>query len=165
MQIRKKSVNTSKTILYFMYSNTIYILNNTIIEWFDIVLNITKRRFFKLQKNPKQKNQTKPNQKSPSKSSLPPCPKTKHHIFFFFWMDQWDKRIQWLAKSNSYCTHWQWNKKKEKKNLTFTITAPKKWRVEIFLECDDGVSLPWYTEGMDSHSHHRTRKEVKLEKN
>lgn len=122
MQIRKKSVNTSKTILYFMYSNTIYILNNTIIEWFDIVLNITKRRSFKLQKNPKQ---TKQNKKSPSKYSLPPCPKSKHHIFFF-WMDQWDKRIQWLAKSNSYCTHWQWN---QKKNPTFTITAPKKWHV------------------------------------
>lgn len=26
-----------------MYSNTIYILNNTIIEWFDIVLNRRKK--------------------------------------------------------------------------------------------------------------------------
>lgn len=143
-----------------MYSNTIYILNNTIIEWFDIVLNITKRRSFKLQKNPKQ---TKQNKKSPSKYSLPPCPKSKHHIFFFFWMDQWDKRIQWLAKSNSYCTHWQWNRKKKS---NFHNHCPKEMTcVEIFLECDDGVSLPWYTEGMYSHSHHRTRKEVKLEKN
>lgn len=148
-----------------MYSNTIYILNNTIIEWFDIVLNITKRRFFKLQKNPKQKNQTKPNQKSPSKSSLPPCPKTKHHIFFFSeWINETNVSSDWLSLIPIAHTD-NGIKKKEKKNLTFTITAPKKWRVEIFLECDDGVSLPWYTEGMDSHSHHRTRKEVKLEKN
>lgn len=35
---------TSKPIFYFMYSNTIYILNNTIIECFDIAFNEAKRK-------------------------------------------------------------------------------------------------------------------------
>lgn len=123
MQIRKKSVNTSKTILYFMYSNTIYILNNTIIEWFDIVLNITKRRSFKLQKNPKQ---TKQNKKSPSEYSLPPCPKSKHHIFFFSeWINETNVSSDWLSLIPIAHT----DNGIEKKNPTFTITAPKKWHV------------------------------------
>lgn len=33
-----------------MYSNTIYILNNTIIEWFDIVLNRRKKGKFQVTK-------------------------------------------------------------------------------------------------------------------
>lgn len=35
---------TSKPIFYFMYSNTIYILNNTIIECFDIAFNKTNKK-------------------------------------------------------------------------------------------------------------------------
>lgn len=35
---------TSKPIFYFMYSNTMYILNNTIIECFDIAFNKTKKK-------------------------------------------------------------------------------------------------------------------------
>lgn len=126
--------------------------------WYSFKHN--KKKILQVTKKPKT-NKTK--QKISLKILPPTLSQKQTPHFFFFWMDQWDKRIQWLAKSNSYCTHWQWNRKKKS---NFHNHCPKEMTcVEIFLECDDGVSLPWYTEGMYSHSHHRTRKEVKLEKN
>lgn len=85
-------MNTSKTILYFMYSNTIYILNNTIIEWFDILLNRRKKG------------------KISGYKTLPPeqiKKKTKTALYPNGSMQQ--MYSVWLIMSNSYCTNGQWN--------------------------------------------------------
>lgn len=131
--------------------------------WYSFKHN--KKKILQVTKKPQTK---KPNQTKPkiSLKILPPTLSQNQtpHFFFSEWINETNVSSDWLSLIPIAHTD-NGIKKKEKKNLTFTITAPKKWRVEIFLECDDGVSLPWYTEGMDSHSHHRTRKEVKLEKN
>lgn len=85
-----------------MYSNTIDILNNSIIEWFDIAFNGTKNvLFFSSYKK-----------------------EEKHHIFQ---MGQWDKLIQWLARFIPIVhTDNRIVKERKKKNTQDSQSLPQK---------------------------------------